>query len=172
MATAERGAPEAGFLRPPGRQLAPDELAAWSLEIACREELWWPLACFDGEERKHRSLYVDEHIGIWVISWMPGHDTGFHDHDESCGGVAVAHGRVREERPRWGREPHRIDPCRGESFCFDDTEIHRMVNVGDEPAVTIHSYSVPLKRMGIYSTHRDGQLCRRAVPWDETLEPE
>ena len=33
---------------------------------------------------------------------MPGHETGFHDHDLSSGAVTVVKGSLREERMAWG----------------------------------------------------------------------
>ena len=29
---------------------------------------------------------------VWLICWMDGHDTGFHDHDGAAGAVAVVAG--------------------------------------------------------------------------------
>jgi mannose-6-phosphate isomerase-like protein (cupin superfamily) len=154
----------------PRRELEPPELARVARAVVATPELWQPHVRVGGPKREYASLHVDDHIGIWVISWMPGHDTGFHDHDESSGGVAVARGTVCEERPVWGHEPRRIDPRAGESFHFDETEIHRVRNVSDEPAVTVHCYSPPLKRMGAYLVERDGYLRRRPISWDERLE--
>jgi predicted metal-dependent enzyme (double-stranded beta helix superfamily) len=151
------------------RELTAEGLARVSLDVVARPELWEPFVRFDPDERQYESLHVDEHVGIWVICWLPGQDTGFHDHDESCGGVAVARGTVREERPVWGVQPRRIDPVPGESFHFCESEIHRMANVSDAPAVTIHSYSPPLQRMGAYLLEDDGYVRRRPIPWDERL---
>ncbi|HEX8646505.1 MAG TPA: cysteine dioxygenase family protein [Thermoleophilaceae bacterium] len=154
----------------PARKLDSAELARVAQAVVDTPELWERFVNHDPAERQYTSLYVDDHIGIWLICWMPGHDTGFHDHDESSGGVAVASGSVREERPVWGREPRRIDPGPGEGFHFDETEIHRVLNVTEEPAVTIHCYSPPLQRMGAYLVERDGYLRRRPIAWDERLE--
>jgi predicted metal-dependent enzyme (double-stranded beta helix superfamily) len=154
----------------PSRKLESPELARVARAVVATPELWRPHVRLEQGPRQYTSLYVDANIGIWLICWMPGHDTGFHDHDASSGGVAVASGSVREERPVWGREPRRIDPGPGESFHFDETEIHRIVNVCDEPAVTVHCYSPPLQRMGAYLVERDGYLRRRPIAWDERLE--
>lgn len=154
----------------PARVLESSELARVASAVVATPELWEHHVVHDPAQRQYTSLYVDGHIGIWLICWMPGHDTGFHDHDKSSGGVAVASGRVREERPVWGSEPRRIDPGPGEGFHFDETEIHRVRNVSSEPAVTIHCYSPPLKRMGAYLVERDGYVRRRPISWDERLE--
>jgi predicted metal-dependent enzyme (double-stranded beta helix superfamily) len=154
----------------PARTLDSAELARVASAVVATPELWRRHVRLEPGERHYTSLYVDAHIGIWLICWMPGHDTGFHDHDESSGGVAVASGTVREERPVWGREPRAIDPGAGASFHFDETEIHRVRNVSDAPAVTVHCYSPPLQRMGAYLVERDGYVRRRPIAWDERLE--
>jgi len=154
----------------PGRELDTDELRALAERVAADESLWRPLAERPDGNRGYAPLEADGYVGIWVIVWMPGADTGFHDHAGSRGAVAVAAGEIREERPVWGGDAHRIDAHTGESFSFDDTEIHRMTNVTDRPAVTVHVYSRPLERMGMYRVDdEDGRLRRCHVDWDTEL---
>jgi predicted metal-dependent enzyme (double-stranded beta helix superfamily) len=155
---------------PPGRILEPAELSALAQRIAIDPSAWRPLVRHDPDERGHQQLYIDEHVGVWVISWMPGQDTGLHDHERSNGGIAVADGTILEERPRWGMEPRRVEAKAGDAFCLNDTELHRMANVSEEPAVTIHAYSPPIERMGLYAVDEDGSFRRRAIPWDMTLD--
>ena len=88
------------------------------------------------------------HVDIWVISWMSGHDTGFHDHDVSCGAVAVVEGEIVEERLVLGGGPRRRRHRAGEVFDFDASHVHRMRQDEDRAAVSIHAYSPPLWRMG------------------------
>ena len=159
-----------GVIDSPGRILEPAELSALAQRIAADPAAWRPLVSHDPDHRGHQQLYIDEYLGVWVISWMPGQDTGLHDHELSNGGIAVAEGTILEERPRWGMEPRRIDAKAGDAFCLNDTEIHRMANVSDAPAVTIHAYSPPIDRMGLYAVDDDGAFRRRAIPWDETLD--
>ncbi len=153
----------------PGRLLSPDELRATAEAIAGRADLWRPHVDLDPDRRRYASAYVDPHIGVWVISWMPGHDTGWHDHAGSHGAVAVALGEIREERPVLAGPPRRTDASAGASFCFDNTEIHRMADVSGDPAVTVHVYSPPLQHMGVYRVESDGYVRRRHVGWDEHL---
>lgn len=42
-------------------------------------------------------------MDAWVLSWMPGQGTGFHDHFISSVGVCVAQGVVREDQMRYGK---------------------------------------------------------------------
>jgi hypothetical protein len=55
--------------------------------IAAEPDAWRPLANVDAEHRHFAQLWRDDHVDVWVISWMNGHDTGFHDHDLSSGAV-------------------------------------------------------------------------------------
>jgi hypothetical protein len=77
----------------PGATLTVVELKHVAETVAQHPEIWRPLVDHDAAERRYESLYVDDHLGVWVISWMPGHDTGYHDHDGSRGAVAVLEAR-------------------------------------------------------------------------------
>jgi predicted metal-dependent enzyme (double-stranded beta helix superfamily) len=172
VATRTSPATEAltAHLELPGRILDAEELAEVARSIASREELWRPHVEHDEDERTYESIHLDEHVGIWAIAWMPGHDTGFHDHDGSAGAFAVALGQIREERPVLNEQPRRLDAGVGESASFDPTQIHRMVNLGEDPVVTIHAYSPPLTSMGMYRVDDDGAIRRCSVDWDEKLK--
>ena len=137
--------------------------------IARRPDLWQPLVHHDENERHCVSLHADERLGVWVISWMPGQDTGYHDHAGSAGAVAVAKGEVREERPGFGATGRCVDAGSGQAFSFDVDAVHRVVAVGDGPAVTIHAYSPPLAEMGVYDVDEHGSVVRRTLRWDSVL---
>lgn len=49
------------------------------------------------------------------------------------------------------------------------TAIHRVLHSGTGPAVTIHAYSLPLRRMGAYRIGADGALEREAQPFEHEL---
>ena len=44
-------------------------------------------------------------MDAWILSWMPGQGTGFHDHYISGVGLCVARGCVREDIMVYGGEP-------------------------------------------------------------------
>lgn len=48
--------------------------------------------------------------------------------------------------------------------------IHRVLHAGEGPAVTIHAYSPPLRRMGAYSLSDGGELLRDAQDGVEELK--
>ena len=134
-------------------------------------EPWVRLVRHDPAQRVFERLRLDDRIEIWLICWMPGHDTGFHDHDLSSGAVAVAQGAVVEERLRLGGPPevHRYVP--GDVFDFSPVDIHRVVHAGTTPATTLHAYSPPLRRMGAYLIRPGGALERHPLAKNEELRP-
>jgi predicted metal-dependent enzyme (double-stranded beta helix superfamily) len=157
--------------RPRGRDLSGAELQTFVSELAERPELWIHLVKHDSTQRVYEELLSDEHVTAWLICWMDEHDTGFHDHDVSCGAVAVVSGAVREERLAIGG-PTRNGVFRaGSSFHFSASDIHRVSHAGSDPAVTLHVYSPPLLRMGAYAIGEDGVLVRHTMSYEEELRP-
>ena len=110
-------------------------------------------------------------VAIWLICWMNDHDTGYHDHDLSCGAVAVTAGAVREERLVLGGAPAARTVHAGDAFTFGAADIHRVSHAGAEPAVTIHAYSPPLWRMGSYEVLATGELRRWSLSYAAELRP-
>jgi hypothetical protein len=139
--------------------------------LAGDPETWRPLVRLDGGPRSFEQLWRDEHIDVWVISWMSGADTGFHDHDLSRGAVAVVAGEIVEERLALGGRPSARLHRAGEVFDFDASHVHRMRQESAEPAVSIHAYSPPLWRMGTYAVEPDGTLRRESISYAEELRP-
>src|SRR4051794_7471052 len=152
----------------PVRILGAAELSDLALGLASRPDVWQPYVKADPDRRAFHALLRARHVTVWLICWMVGHDTGFHDHDGAAGAVAVVQGRVCEEPPRLDGPPRRSEHGAGEVFGFGPDDIHRVAHVAGEPAVTIHAYSPELRRMGAYDVGPDGLLRRRAL--DETVE--
>ena len=139
--------------------------------IAADPAAWRGLVRTHGDDRHFEQLWRDEHIDVWVISWMNGNDTGFHDHDLSRGAVAVVEGEIVEERLGIGGTARMMRYRAGRSFDFDASHVHRMLQDSDTPAVSIHAYSPPLWRMGTYTVEADGMLRRESISYAEELRP-
>ena len=154
---------------PGGRDLVVDELVGLASWLGERPELWRPHVEHDPDRRIFHRLVHEEHVTVWLICWMPGHDTGFHDHDGSAGAVAVIAGRVREERLRIGAPPAASVAGPGELLRFGPHDIHRVLHHGTAPAVTLHLYSPVLRRMGQYELDDEGRLLRVALDEDTEL---
>ena len=155
----------------PGRVLAAGELVPYALELA-EHPAWRALVRHDPASRTYQPLVMGEHVTAWLICWMPGHDTGFHDHDGTSGAVVVVEGAVREQRLRLAEEPCSRVITAGGSFTFDAADIHRVAHSGRAPATTIHVYSPALKGMGAYLADAEGRLQRWPLGEDEELRPD
>jgi hypothetical protein len=147
------------------------ELRELVARIAEEPERWRPLVRHDSGDRHFEQLWRDDRVDVWVISWVNGNDTGFHDHDVSSGAVAVAEGELVEERLVLGGEPIRRHHRAGEAFDFDASHVHRMHHESGTRAVSIHAYSPPLWRMGSYVVAGDGTLRRQSISYAEELRP-
>ena len=151
------------------RTLDVEELHALAIDLAARPETWRQHVRHDPGQRHFHELLSTEHAVAWLICWMPGHDTGFHDHDGAAGAVTVVDGSVREERIRWAHTPAARDFGAGEVFTFGPADIHRVTHAGVRPAITIHAYSPVPRIMGAYVPGPDGVLQRHRVPEGEEL---
>jgi predicted metal-dependent enzyme (double-stranded beta helix superfamily) len=154
----------------PARDLGEAELSAVVADVAAERELWAEFVRGDAERRTYVELHADEHVSIWLICWMDGHDTGFHDHDGSAGALTVVSGALREERLRFG-VPTGHTLRAGDGLTFAPSAIHRVAHARGEPAVSLHAYSPPLRSMGSYAVDDDGELRRLALGDDEELRP-
>jgi predicted metal-dependent enzyme (double-stranded beta helix superfamily) len=141
---------------PADRDLDRGELAQLAAEIAGTTELWSPYVQHDSAARFFQQLYRDPNLDIWLICWVAGQGTGYHDHDRSSGAVCVCEGSLLEdwfrvEEDGWVRERTREHHA-GEGFDFDAADIHGVRHPGGDapPAASIHVYSPALWRMGHY----------------------
>jgi quercetin dioxygenase-like cupin family protein len=150
------------------RILSTDELASTACGLAGRPELWQPHVVADADARHCHRLIAEPHLTVWLICWMPGQDTGFHDHDGAAGAVAVVAGAIREDRLRFSAAPVSVVHSVGDVLTFGPDDIHRVLHADGAPAVTIHAYSPELRRMGTYVEGPGGILMRHAQ--DETVE--
>jgi predicted metal-dependent enzyme (double-stranded beta helix superfamily) len=144
--------------------------------MAAEEHLWRHLVRHEPDRRVYEELLLDDprlasSVGVWLICWMDDHDTGFHDHDISSGAVAVAAGRLRDERLTVGAPRRARTYSRRETFAFGPSDIHRMSHAGGGPAISIHAYSPPLQRMGAYEVDAEGVLRRAPISYTEELRP-
>jgi len=159
--------PELGF----DHDLDRAELRRLVAEIAAAPGAWSDLVRISAARRGFEQLWRDGHVDIWVITWMSGHDTGFHDHDVSSGAVAVVEVEFVKERLvlGGGTIARRHAVCA--AFDFDASHVHRMHQEAGRATVSIHAYSPPLWRMGTYAVDPDGTLRRTSISYAEELRP-
>jgi hypothetical protein len=160
---------------PPEKTLSRDEAAELAAAIAHEPQFWTDFVRHDPDERYFFQLYRDPNLDIWLICWLNAQDTGYHDHDVSCGAVSIIDGVLSEDylyrdEDGWIREKTR-ERGRGETWHFDASSIHGLRHAGGPPATSIHVYSPALWRMGHYESGPLGLLRKSITYADETYTP-
>ena len=133
--------------------LSPAELAERVGELTRRPADWIARVRLDAEGRWYERIHIDASYEIWLISWLPGHSTGFHDHGGSAGAFAVVWGDLDEYQ--LGERERRVSP--GSVRSFGPRYVHDVRNTSDSSvAVSVHAYSPPLSEMTRYRQTPEG----------------
>ena len=132
------------------------DLAQTARRVADLDALWRPLIRFDPITRYYARLDHDADYEAWLLTWLPGQGTAWHDHGDSSGSFIVLEGRLTEEvgaRPVGGElhcsgiaTHHRP----GSQRTFGSSYLHKVTNNDVEPAVSLHLYSPALTQMNEY----------------------
>ena len=153
----------------------PEELARIVSHLAASAQ-WMDRVRLNPQQRWYERLHLGADHDIWVISWLPGQSTGFHDHGASAGAFVVATGLLEEHRP--GEQTLSIGP--GKPRTFGPDYAHDVRNGSLAPAISIHAYSPPLDEMNEYelegsdlvprerASERAASLPRQRNPHTET----
>lgn len=157
----------------PSTSLAPEDLE--HIVSAVGQSQTFREKALNRGRQKDRQLeiFTNEHLDVRAMSWLtPEDDTGFHDHEKSCGAVYVLCGAIWYERLRLATGPARTSVPAGGCFAFDDTHIHRMRwKAGAGLTLTIHAYSPPLRQVWQYEQAESGLLHRTPVRAHLLLKP-
>ena len=140
--------------------LTTEQLVRLSAEIAAHEELWRPLVVADPDRRRYRLHYEDDRVDSWLIMWMPGQGTGFHDHAISGVGLVGVDGAVTEKQMRLPSGSFDVEVRNGDTREGPAGYIHSVAHLEGTPAITIHSYSPPLMEVAQYRVDENGVLRR------------
>ncbi len=140
--------------------LGADALGDLVSAIALRPDIWTPLTICDPDRRRYRLLFEDDRVDIWVLSWMPGQATGFHDHGNSAVALTAARGAVLERQIRLGDASIERTLTPGATQLGAAGYIHSVTHRAGRPAVTVHAYSPPLVEVGQYRSGPSGELLR------------
>lgn len=121
------------------------------VRVAASAGEWARLVRYTEGERWYQRLERGENHEVWLLSWLPGQRTGFHDHCGSSGAFTVVQGELRERTPAAGR-PAPVSAAfpAGRVRPFGPRHVHEVVNETAAPAVSIHAYSPPLAGMRRY----------------------
>src|SRR6202167_3559471 len=82
----------------PGQLLGARQLADVVRRLAASPAEWLTRVRLNPAGRWYERIQLDDSHEVWVISWLPGQATGFHDHGGSAGAFAVVWGTLVERR--------------------------------------------------------------------------
>jgi predicted metal-dependent enzyme (double-stranded beta helix superfamily) len=148
--------------------------------VAASPDRWAGLVRYRSVQRWYQHLEQTPEHELWLLSWLPGQRTGFHDHLGSAGAFAVVRGELQEhtvlaagawprnaagngaagngaagrtvlERAETGRARVAVAAFKtGEVRAFGPRHVHEVVNGSASPAVSIHAYAPALAGMRRY----------------------
>ncbi len=130
-----------------------DHLAVATHFAAAPEQ--WPLAPrFNPVDRWYHRLHVVDDYEVWLLTWLPGQGTEWHDHGGSAGAFHVFSGTLTEDTVSVadGRSPRVTgrELGKGAGRRFGSHHIHRMTNRSQQPAISVHVYGPALTTMTKY----------------------
>jgi mannose-6-phosphate isomerase-like protein (cupin superfamily) len=128
--------------------------------IAGRPGQWRPLVRYSAGHRWYCRLDAADpaaNYEVWLLSWLPGQETGFHDHGDASGAFAIADGELQEVTGIPGRAAIRGRALSaGAVRAFGPAHVHDVRNIATRPAVSVHAYSPPLSAMRRYELTSSG----------------
>ena len=151
----------------PGQLLGARQLAGVVRRLAASPAEWLTQVRLNPARRWYERIHLDDSHEVWVISWLPGQATGFHDHGGSAGAFTVVLGTLMERRVVGGEATGQVlaKPVgAGGSRAFGPRYIHDVRNAAASAvAVSVHAYSPPLPQMTRYDLTPDGLVKRDTV---------
>jgi hypothetical protein len=149
-------------IKPP--VLTPKQLAAQVWRLIATPAEWVARVRLDIEGRWYERIHMGDDHEIWLISWMPGQSTGFHDHGGSNGAFGVAWGDLDECAVPRGDGAVLVNRIgSGGVRSFGPRHVHDVRNSSaSSVAVSVHAYSPPLSEMTRYDLTPSGLLASGA----------
>ncbi|GAB3051893.1 hypothetical protein GCM10027053_09460 [Intrasporangium mesophilum] len=143
-----------------GASRTPVKLAETARNLSRQRSLWQGLVDFDPVTRYYARLLADADHEAWLLTWLPGQGTPWHDHGGSAGSFVVLQGVLTEEVAGY-RTAVDLDDVRratgpgitltpGDQRTFGTRHLHRVTNHGPDPAVSLHVYAPKLTAMRSY----------------------
>ena len=129
-------------------------------DLANQRALWEPLVSYDSAARYYVRLAHEQEFEAWLLTWLPGQGTDWHDHGGSAGTFITLRGVLTEQYAEVGYGPPRIIPAGRELVAgalrsFGSRHVHHVSNRGVEPAVSLHVYAPSLVEMHQYEARGD-----------------
>ena len=140
---------------------SPIKLAPVATRLAEQREIWEPLIKFDPLSRYYARLARERDFEAWLLTWLPGQGTNWHDHGGSAGAFITLCGTLMEEYAmvRPDGPPTILAGARtlgaGALRQFGTKHVHRVTNNDLVPAVSLHVYAPSLVEMNSYTAEGD-----------------
>jgi predicted metal-dependent enzyme (double-stranded beta helix superfamily) len=143
--------------------LSPRQLAEQVRLVAATPRDWMSRVRLSPDERWYERMHADEQYEVWLISWLPGQGTGFHDHGGSAGAFGVVWGTLEEHQAGTagtarGPSVTVSSVIAGRVRSFGPAYIHDVRNTSEAVAVSVHAYSPPLTEMTRYDLSENGLI--------------
>ncbi|WP_344827718.1 cysteine dioxygenase family protein [Actinocorallia longicatena] len=119
---------------------------------------WLHRVRLDPQGRWYERLHADADHEVWIISWLPGQSTGFHDHGGSAGAFAVALGSLKEVAVNGNGTVSTWTLEAGQAHGFGEHYIHDVRNVSTAPAISVHVYAPVLSTINRFDLSPSGEL--------------
>jgi predicted metal-dependent enzyme (double-stranded beta helix superfamily) len=157
------------------RLLTPRQLAAEVRRLTSAPAEWVARVRLDPEGRWYEQIRMDDSCELWLISWLPGQSTGFHDHGGANGAFGVVWGELDEHMVARGPaglvgsvgSAVRAVPA-GQVRSFGAHHVHDVRNSATgSVAVSVHAYSPPLSAMTRYDLAPGGLVPIRTEGADD-----
>lgn len=131
------------------------DICGWLAEADFTESEIAPYRHFNEEKYTRNKIFRNEFVELLILGWLPGQETLIHDHNGSHGVVRIFDGIITETKYKVD-EDKKIqigttqDVPAGMLAGVGEPDIHKLGNVSDEKAISIHVYAPPLAGMNIY----------------------
>jgi len=149
--------------------LTPRQLAAQVRRLIETPADWVTRVRLDPEGRWYEQIPVTSRCELWLISWLPGQSTGFHDHGGANGAFGVVWGQLDEHLvPRRAAGSLARPLTAGSVRSFGQHHVHDVRNSSaSSVAVSVHAYSPPLSAMTRYDLTPGGLVPIRTEGTDD-----
>jgi predicted metal-dependent enzyme (double-stranded beta helix superfamily) len=126
---------------------------------AARPDDWVVAPRFNPRERWYYRLAQEPDYEVWLLTWLPGQHTDLHDHGGSAGAFVVVRGVLTEQTVAGVVRPDVVEQTlpAGQGRGFGPHHVHRILNNGHTPAVSVHLYGPALRSMTRYQI-KENQL--------------
>jgi predicted metal-dependent enzyme (double-stranded beta helix superfamily) len=124
---------------------------------------WQQLVRMDPDSRWHQRVHSAADYDLWLESWLPGQETGWHDHAGTSGVLVVVRGELEERVSVLNGVFTQVRHIpEGAARRMGRRQVHNLANVSLAPAVSIHVYSPPL---GATRGYEIGAMGLMRSPW-------